>query len=75
VSPTHRPPLPPGDISRQLKILMIPPGIEPATSRLTAQCLNRVRHCVPPADIICRWNYSAYTAWIQLVWRSVTANC
>jgi len=28
----------------QLKILMIPPGIETATFRILAQCLNRLRH-------------------------------
>jgi hypothetical protein len=34
---------------------MTPPGIEPATFRLIAQCLNQLHHHVPPQMI---WMYS-----------------
>jgi hypothetical protein len=68
VSPTHRPPLQPGNIpgthscyrlsrpqghSRpevlcQWRIPVTPLGIDPATFRFVARCLNQLRHCVPP---------------------------
>jgi hypothetical protein len=38
------------------------PGLEPATLKLVAYCLNLVRYCVPPNNNICAFtNFLVYS--------------
>jgi len=49
----------------QWKIPMAPWGIEPATFRLVAQCLNQLRYCVPPRKT-CTCSFMVFLSCIHI---------
>jgi hypothetical protein len=88
VSPTHRPPLTPRNYSWYScllgaesnpgpycgrKVLCQLFANEPATSRLVAQCLNQLRHRVPPAVYVTRFNSRSSCSHIQ--YKTPSRNC